>query len=72
LLSGIPVASIVWKPLVAATCMATYLAVSTSRRDILTCVSAMLIYVTALVALAIWASGGPRQFKDKFLPLLSQ
>jgi len=72
LLAGIPIAGIVWKPLVAATCMAAYLAVSTGRRDILTCVSAMLIYGSALIALAIWASGGPRQFKEKFLPLLSQ
>jgi O-antigen/teichoic acid export membrane protein len=72
LLSGIPIVSVVWKPLVAATCMVAYLAVSTSRGDILTFGFALLIYASALVALAIWASGGPRQFRDKVLPLLSQ
>jgi O-antigen/teichoic acid export membrane protein len=72
LLSGIPIASIVWKPLVAATCMAAYLAGPTGRPGILTGVSATLIYGAALFAVAIWTSGGFRQFRDKYRPLLSE
>ena len=72
LLSGIPITSIVWKPLVATTCMAAYLAAPTGRPDILTGVSATLIYGAALLAVAVWASGGPRQFRDKYRPLLSE
>jgi O-antigen/teichoic acid export membrane protein len=72
LLSGIPVASIVWKPLVAGTCMAAYLAAPAGRAGILAGVSATLIYSAALLAVAIWASGGLRQFRDKYRPLLSE
>ena len=71
LFSGIPLGKIVWKPIVAAACMAAYLAAPTGRAGLVTGVSATLIYSGALLALAIWASGGIRQFKDKFLPLLS-
>src|SRR5207253_2809438 len=56
LLSGIPIASIVWKPLVAAACMAAYLAAPAGRPGILAGVSATLIYGAALLAVAIWAS----------------
>ncbi len=72
LLSGIPIATMVWKPLVAATCMAAYLAAPSGRPGILTGVSATLIYGAALLAVAIWASGGLRQFRDKYRPLLSE
>ncbi len=72
LLSGIPIATIVWKPLVAATCMAAYLAAPSGRPGILTGVSATLIYGAALLAVAIWASGGFRQFRDKYRPPLSE
>ncbi len=72
LLSGVPIATIVWKPLVAATCMAAYLAAPSGRPGILTGVSATLIYGAALLAVAIWASGGLRQFRDKYRPLLSE
>jgi O-antigen/teichoic acid export membrane protein len=72
LLSGIPFASIVWKPLVAAACMAAYLAAPTGHTVILTGISATLIYGTALLVVAIWASGGLREFKDKYGPLLSE
>src|SRR6266481_479718 len=72
LLSGIPIVSIVWKPLVATTCMAAYLAAPSGRPGILTGVSATLIYGAALLAVAIWASGGLRQFRDKYRPLLSE
>ena len=72
LLSGIPIATMVWKALVAATCMAAYLAAPSGRPGILTGVSATLIYGAALLAVAIWASGGLRQFRDKYRPLLSE
>jgi len=72
LLSGIPFASIVWKPLVAAACMAGYLAALAGHPGILTGLSATLIYGTALLVVAIWAAGGLRQFRDKYGPLLSE
>jgi O-antigen/teichoic acid export membrane protein len=72
LLSGFPVASIVWKPLVAAACMAAYLTALNSHPWILTGVSATLIYGATLLAVAVLASGGLRQFKDKYRPLLSE
>jgi O-antigen/teichoic acid export membrane protein len=72
LVSSMPFASIVWKPLVAAACMAAYLAALNGRLGILSGVSATLIYAVALFSVAIWASGGLRQFKDKYRPLLSE
>jgi O-antigen/teichoic acid export membrane protein len=72
LLSGIPLGRIVWKPVVAAACMAAYLAMPTNQTGILRGLSATLIYGGTLLALSIWMSGGVRQFKEKYLPLLSQ
>lgn len=72
LVSGIPLVGIVWKPLVAAVCMAAYLVAPSGRPSILAAVSATLIYAAALFAVAIWASGGLREFKDKYRPLLSE
>jgi O-antigen/teichoic acid export membrane protein len=72
LLPGIPLAKLVWKPALAGACMAVYLAVSAGRAVILTGVSATLIYAGALLALVIAASGGPRQFRDRYLLLLSE
>jgi O-antigen/teichoic acid export membrane protein len=72
LLSGIPLGRIVWKPIVAAACMAAYLATPTNQSGILRGLSATLIYGGTLVALSIWMSGGVRQFKEKYLPLLSE
>jgi O-antigen/teichoic acid export membrane protein len=72
LLSGLPFGSIVWKPLVAAACMAAYLAALAGHPGILTGLSATLIYAAALLVVAIWASGGVRQFRDKYRPLLSE
>jgi len=72
LLSGIPIATMVWKPFVAATCMAAYLAAPSGLPGIIRGVSATLIYGAALLAVAIWASGGLRQFRDKYRPLLSE
>ncbi len=70
--SGIPIGKIVWKPIVAAVCMAVFLAVPTNQTGWLRGISATLIYIGALLALSIWVSGGPRQFKEKYLVLLSQ
>jgi O-antigen/teichoic acid export membrane protein len=72
LFSGISLAKIAWKPILAAACMAVYLALPTGRVGILTGFSATLIYMIALIALAIWASGGLRQFKEKYFVLLSE
>ena len=69
LFSGIPIAKIIWKPVVAAGCMAAYLALVKNVPAILRGFSASLIYGAALLALAILASGGLRQFKNKYLLL---
>ena len=70
LLSGISVLRTIWKPVVAAGCMAVYLAVAITRVDIFAGLSATLVYLAVFVLLAVWASGGPRQFKEKYLVLL--
>lgn len=73
LLSGIPVLRLIWKPVVAAGCMALYLALPPAGQvSLLTGVSATLIYGAALFGLAVWASGGLHQFKEKYRPLLSE
>jgi len=72
LLSGIPVLRLVWKPVVAAGCMALYLALPAGQVSLLTGVSATVIYGVALLGLAVWASGGLHQFKEKYRPLLSE
>ena len=70
--SGIPIGKIVWKPIVAAVCMAVFLAVPTNQTGWLRGISATLIYIGTLLFLSIWVSGGPRRFKEKYLVLLSQ
>ena len=70
LLSGISVLKMIWKPMVAAGCMAAYMALAITRVDLLTGFSATLVYLAVLGVLAVWASGGVRQFKEKYLLLL--
>lgn len=73
LLSGIPVLRLVWKPVVAAGCMVLYLALPPAGQvSLLTGLSATVIYGAALFGLAVWASGGLHQFKEKYRPLLSE
>ncbi|HVH72996.1 MAG TPA: polysaccharide biosynthesis C-terminal domain-containing protein, partial [Candidatus Dormibacteraeota bacterium] len=72
LLSGIPVLRLIWKPLVAAACMAVYLALPEGQASLLSGLPATLIYGAALFGLAVWASGGLRQFREKYRPLLSE
>jgi O-antigen/teichoic acid export membrane protein len=70
LLSGISFLKIIWKPLVAAGCMAVYLAVAITRVNVFAGLSATLLYLAVFVVLALWTSGGPRQFKEQYLGLL--
>jgi O-antigen/teichoic acid export membrane protein len=72
LLSGIPLGEIVWKPFVAAACMAAYLAMSANQTATSRGVFATIIYGGTLLLLTIRASGGPRRFKEKYLVLISQ
>jgi O-antigen/teichoic acid export membrane protein len=72
ILSGIPLGQILWKPFVAAACMAAYLALLANQAGVLRGITATLIYIGTLLFLSIWVSGGPRQFKEKYLVLLSQ
>jgi hypothetical protein len=71
ILSGIPLAKIVWKPIAAAACMAAYLAVPTNQPAILRGLSATLIYAGTLLVLSVWVSGGVRRFREKYSVLLS-
>jgi O-antigen/teichoic acid export membrane protein len=70
-LSGISLAKIVWKPLLAASCMAAYFLLAPTQAGILAGVSATLIYVAALLALAILACGSIREFKARFFSMWS-
>jgi O-antigen/teichoic acid export membrane protein len=72
LLSGISLAKIAWKPILAAPCMALFLALPMSRVSLLTGFSATLVYTAVLFALAVWASGGFRGFKEKYSFLVSE
>ena len=67
LLSGIPLGKMIWKPVVAAACMATYLALAVTHRSILAGISATLLYGLVLLALVILACGSVREFKAKFI-----
>jgi O-antigen/teichoic acid export membrane protein len=66
LLSGMPLGKITWRPVVAASCMATYLAVAKEQASILRMASATLIYGAALLTLAVLACGGVRELRDRF------
>jgi len=70
-LSGISLAKIAWKPLLAASCMATYLLLAPTQPGILAGISATLIYIAALFALVIMACGGFREFRARFFSLWS-
>jgi len=72
LFRGIPLAQITWKPIIAGVCMAAYLLLSSSQAGILRSVSATAVYSASLIVLSIWASGGLRQFKEKYHFLLTQ
>ena len=66
LLSGIPLAKVTWRPIVAAACMATYLFLAADQASILRAVLATLIYAAALLALAAAACGGIRELRTRF------
>jgi O-antigen/teichoic acid export membrane protein len=72
LFSGIPMARIIWKPIVAGACMTAFLLLPSTGAGILRGVSATAIYTAALLCLTIWASGGYREFKAKYLLLRTE
>jgi O-antigen/teichoic acid export membrane protein len=65
--SGLALMGLIWKPAVAGACVAIYLATMRSGRLALDIGVAGLLYLGALLALALWSSGGPRQLKAKYL-----
>jgi O-antigen/teichoic acid export membrane protein len=71
LLFPIPVGRLAWKPLVAGTCMAAYVALMRGRGFFLIAVSGCAVYVGGLLVLMIWSNGGPRQFAAKYQHLWS-
>jgi O-antigen/teichoic acid export membrane protein len=56
-----------WKPLVAVTCMAVYLAAAKTPWVILRAAYAGALYLGVLLALAIWSAGGLRHLKGRSL-----
>ncbi|PYR50116.1 MAG: hypothetical protein DMF89_10375 [Acidobacteria bacterium] len=69
LFGGFQLIGILWKPVVAATAIATYLALGRHRVDAVSGgVSAAFIYGAALLVLAIWTSGGLRRFRERYFP----
>ena len=66
LLSGISLGKIIWKPVVAAACMATYLGLAAAHTTILAGISATLLYGIVLLVLGVLACGGIREFKARF------
>lgn len=72
LFSGIPVARIIWKPIIAGACMTAFLLLPSTGAGVLRGVSATVIYTAALICLTIWASGGYREFKAKFVLLRTE
>ena len=72
LFSGIRLARISWKPILATLCMAGYLEADRTRTNLLSGVYAGLIYVAVLLVLSMWACGGYRQFCDRYRPLFSE
>jgi O-antigen/teichoic acid export membrane protein len=63
---------LVWKPVIASTGMALYLALVGNREVFLTIVSAGFVYMSILLALGVWSSGGLHQFKARYLYLWSE
>jgi len=72
ILQPIPIVRIAWKPALAAVGMAACLILTDGRSRILSGMAATLVYFAALAALTVWTSGGPREFRAKYLPLLSR
>lgn len=67
LLNGISLGRLIWKPIAATVCMALFLIVVNNQSLPLTIISAGILYVAGLVALTVWAVGGPRQLKARYL-----
>jgi hypothetical protein len=55
----------IWKPAVAAACMATYLGLAATERSILAGLSATLLYGVVLLVLGILACGSIGEFKTR-------
>lgn len=73
LLSGIDLASLIWKPSVACLLMAGYLLFGTGEQSILlTIVLAATAYAAVLFVLEVWTTGGPRRFGAKYRFLWSR
>ncbi len=62
---------LLWKPLVAALCMAGYLAVMKDQQNLITAVSAVALYAAVLSGLAVWSAGGIGQLRLRYLELRS-
>jgi O-antigen/teichoic acid export membrane protein len=72
LLDTIPLARIAWKPMLAAACMVTYLALSATPFSILNGLFAALIYCAVLGSLTIFACGGVQQLLNKYRLAVSE
>jgi O-antigen/teichoic acid export membrane protein len=64
-LSGFALGRLVWKPVVASTCMAAYLAVGSAEAPLLAGLTSGIVYLSVLLALVIWSSGGYQGLKGR-------
>lgn len=71
LLSGIPIASLLWPSVVATTAMGLYINVVAHYHVLVVIVSAAVVYSLVLLGLMIVASGGVEPFKERYRFLMS-
>lgn len=60
-----------WRPMLAASFMAAYLAMMRGQQSLLTAASAVVVYAAVLGVLAVWSAGGIGQLKIRYLELRS-
>jgi O-antigen/teichoic acid export membrane protein len=65
--SGIPVGSLIWRPVAASAVMAIYLFAGPEHNLFVTIALAAAIYGVTIFTLAAWTAGGFRQLKARYL-----
>ncbi|HYN88792.1 MAG TPA: flippase [Ardenticatenaceae bacterium] len=71
-LAGVGLRRALWRPAIAGACMAAYLVAARDQNLVFVVVSAAALYAAVMLALVIWASGGPRQLKARYTYLWSE
>ncbi|NIT60375.1 MAG: oligosaccharide flippase family protein [Aliifodinibius sp.] len=63
---------LIWKPILAASCMAIYLILMKDQRVFLAVLTASILYAFVLLAVSVWSVGGLNQLKLKYLYVWSE